>query len=155
MSLSEVPRIELSDDGSTATLYVKVGGFDAGTPVEISGYATQDNGVIATFYKIVNIPDNGGPTVTFEVAGVPVVTPGGSDGFVAEDPIMVVVRAADVWITKLIKNDFIPDGVKAAWESDEQTYHSVFGAGSHGEEWAGQQAPPAQAPPPGQASPPA
>ena len=50
MPFSEVPRIELSQDG-TVTFYVNVGGFQVGTPVEISGYATQDNGAVATFHR--------------------------------------------------------------------------------------------------------
>ena len=62
MSNSEVPRIELSPDGSTLTLYVRVDGFAPGTPVEISGYATQDNGAIVTFYDIQQIPNGSGQT---------------------------------------------------------------------------------------------
>ena len=55
MPFSEVPRIELSQDG-TVTFYVNVGGFRVGTPVEMSGYATQDNGAIATFQDVQLMP---------------------------------------------------------------------------------------------------
>ena len=55
MSLSQVSEIELRDDGSIA-LTIEVFGFEAGTPVEISGNATQANGAIATFYDIQNLP---------------------------------------------------------------------------------------------------
>lgn len=123
MPHSEVPNIHLGDGGKTVTLDVKVGGFDAKTPVEISGYATQDNGAIATFYTIVTMPDivpeDG---AVFQVPDVAVIP---EDGFVPEDPIMVIARAADVWITKLVKDDAMPDGV-VAWKSDEQTYHSAW-----------------------------
>jgi len=122
MPHSEVPNIHLGDGGKTVTLDVKVFGFDAKTPVEISGYATQDNGAIATFYTVQTMPD---PVpedgAVFQVPDVAVIP---EDGFVPEDPIMVIARAADVWITKLIKDDATPDVV--AWKSDEQTYHSAW-----------------------------
>ena len=44
------------------TLYVRVYGFEPGTPVEISGQATQDNGAVATFYDIQQIPNGSGQT---------------------------------------------------------------------------------------------
>ena len=55
MPHTEVPEIELRDDDSIG-LTVEVFGFEAGTPVEISGHATQANGAIATFYDIQNLP---------------------------------------------------------------------------------------------------
>ena len=55
MGYGQVPRIELNQDG-TVTFFVIVGGFRVGTPVEISGYATQTNGAIATFQSVQLMP---------------------------------------------------------------------------------------------------
>jgi hypothetical protein len=194
MSNSEVPRIELSPDGSTLTLYVSVDGFAPGTPVEISGYATQDNGAIVTFYDIQQIPNGtgqtsaawGGPAApaagapAAPAAGTPTTpaasgpaapaasgqqTPASAQGvifrvravsvppltFNPERPIVVIARAADVWITKLDKVSITAPtskeitaaktslaeiekqkGIqpaphpKAAWNSDEKVYRSAL-----------------------------
>src|SRR6516225_10071000 len=48
---SAVSRVELNHD-DTINLVVNVYGFDAGTPIEISGQATQTNGAVATFYSV-------------------------------------------------------------------------------------------------------
>jgi len=178
MSNSEVPRIELSPDGSTLTLYVKVDGFAPGTPVEISGYATQDNGAIVTFYDIQQIPNGSGQTsagwggpaapaaaapATSAASGQQTPTSGqgvifpvravsvGSPAFNPERPIVVIARAADVWITKLDRVSITsatseeitaakanlaamdkqkgiqsaPDP-EAAWNSDEKVYRSAL-----------------------------
>jgi hypothetical protein len=178
MSNSEVPRIELSPDGSTLTLYVRVDGFAPGTPVEISGYATQDNGAIVTFYDIQQIPNGSGQTSAAwggpaapaaSGAAAPAAsgqqTPASGQGvifrvravsvpplaFNPEHPIVVIARAADVWITKLDKVSITaptsaeitaaktslaeiekqkgiqpaPDP-KAAWNSDEKAYRSAL-----------------------------
>ena len=98
MPYSEVPRIELNQDG-TVTFYVNIGGFRVGTPVEISCYACQTNGATATFRDVQpmeqeRIPGQG---VVVAVKCVPVIGP----AFTEQDPIMVVASAADVWITKL------------------------------------------------------
>jgi len=145
MSLSEVPRIELNGDG-TVTLYVKVGGFDAGTPVEISGHATQTNGAMATFRDVQLMPVNSGQGAILVVRNVPVI---GADGFKAGDPIIAVAQAADVWLTKLdsdtgtkVLSQEIMEAkqlsgqtnIQAAWNSDEKTYHSAFSSASWPEE---------------------
>src|SRR5215813_40374 len=97
MGYSQVPRIELSQDG-TVTFFVNVGGFRVGTPVEISGQATQTNGAVATFRDVQRMTE-GDPVegVIMVVRGVPVVGP----AFTRDEPIMVIARAADVWIDKL------------------------------------------------------
>jgi hypothetical protein len=137
MGFSEVPRIELSRDG-TVTLFVSVGGFRVGTPVEISGYATQANGAVATFQSVQLMP-SGDPVegVILLVSGVPVI----GSTFTADEPITVVARAADVWITTLdldtggkklptaIEEARARSGqvnIRAAWRSDEENYHSVY-----------------------------
>jgi hypothetical protein len=113
MPHSEVPSIELTPDGKI-TLNVRVCGFDPGMPVELSGHATQDNGAIATFHTIVQMPADGTGDVIFPVAGVAVI-----GQFVDDAPIMVVTRAADVWVSKLV-ND------QKGWNSDESSYHSAL-----------------------------
>jgi hypothetical protein len=140
MSNSEVPRIELNGDG-TVTLYVKVGGFDEGTPVEISGHATQTNGAMATFRDVQTMPANSAQGAILVVRDVPVIGP---KGFTAGDPIIAVAQAADVWLTKLdsdtgqalpeeimtAKASFGQANIKAAWNSDGKTYHSAFSPAS-------------------------
>ena len=152
MGYSEVPRIELSQDG-TVTLFVNVGGFRVGTPVEISGYATQANGAVATFRDVQPMP-SGDPVegVIMVVRGVPVI----GSTFTTEDPVMVVARAADVWVTKLhldtgekpLSEAILTAkaltgqvNIRTAWNSDEKTYHSVFSSASEPASW------PAEPPP--------
>ena len=118
MAYSEVPRIELNQDG-TVTFFVNIGGFRVGTPVEISGYASQTNGSTATFRDVVPMPE-GDPVagVIVVVKGVPVI-----GAFTAEDPIMVVAQAADVWITTLDQdtgNMELSPEIKAAKALSEQ-----------------------------------
>jgi Animal haem peroxidase len=145
MPFSEVPRIELSQDG-TVTFFVNVGGFRVGTPVEISGYATQTNGAIATFQDVQLMP-SADPVegVILVVSGVPVI----GSTFTADEPITVVARAADAWITTLdldtgekklstaIKEARARSGqvnIRAAWRSDEDNYHSVYSSAPPPEE---------------------
>jgi heme peroxidase len=141
MGYSQVPRIELSQDG-TVTLFVNVGGFRVGTPVEISGHATQTNGAVATFRDIQLMP-SGDPVegVILVVRGVPVI----GSTFTEDEPIMVVARAADVWIDKLhldTGNQALSEAIMTAkalsgqanirtgWNSDDKTYHSVYSPAS-------------------------
>jgi len=112
MPHTEVPEIELREDGSLA-LTIEVFGFEAGTPVEISGDATQPNGAIATFYDIQNLPPashGGGSFVTV------IATP--SPKFVAGKMITVVGRAAKIWGTVLYEDpeDQRP-GIKEVWKA--------------------------------------
>ena len=75
--------------------------------------------------------------VIFAVRDVPVI----GAKFTAGEPIMVVARAADVWIDKLdldTGDKAIPEaivavkalsrqiGIQTAWNSDDKTYHSVY-----------------------------
>ena len=55
---SEVPTVELNHDG-TINLVVNLTGFAAGAPVEISGQVTQENGAVATFYSVQEMPPSG------------------------------------------------------------------------------------------------
>src|SRR2546430_9491201 len=116
MPHTEVPEIELRDDDSIA-ITVEVFGFEAGTPVEISGHATQPNGAIATFYDIHILPpasQGGGSFVTV------IATP--SPKFVAGGVITVVGRAAEIWGTVLLEErDDQRPRVKEEWEAKRET----------------------------------
>jgi hypothetical protein len=116
MSHTEVPEIGLRDDGSIA-LTVEVFGFEVGTPVEISGHATQPNGAIATFYDFQNLPaaePGGGSFLT--VTAVPTTE------FVAGEVITVVGRAAKIWGTVLRADpDEQRPGIKAVWTAGPET----------------------------------
>src|ERR1700730_11676982 len=69
MPNSEVPRVELNQDG-TINLEITVYGFESGTPIEISGSATQDNGAVATFYSVEQMPESG-PVFVKRLSAVP------------------------------------------------------------------------------------
>ena len=170
MPYSEVPRIELNRDG-TVTFYINIGGFRENTRVEITCYACQTNGATATFRDVQPMPPENPPGegAIVAVKCVPVI----GTAFTEQDPIMVVASAADVWITKLNQDTgdtepspamtearatFGQANPRAAWNSDEATYHSMFGpAAAPGQPrpmWqGGAQEPPAAAEPP--TSPPA
>ncbi len=103
---SQVPRVELNPDGSI-NIKVTVYGFDGGTPVELSGQATQTNGAVATFYQVQATPPHSGETVDLWVSSIAPVPPNKFDvGF----PITVVLRATEAWITSLDR-DATPTGV--------------------------------------------
>ena len=125
MSYSWVTAIAPNQDGSKVTVSVKVDGFEPGVAVEISGYATQANGAIATFYDVQEMPANGGQAALMVVANVPVLPPG---GFSAGVPIVVVARAADVWVTTMVPGTVSPDtqGSTPAWQSTENDYHPAL-----------------------------
>ena len=95
MSHSWVPNIELNQDG-TISLYLTVEGFDEGTLIELSGQATQTNGAVASFYSVQAVPALTGKRAAMEVKAVRTVKT-----FVAANPITVIARAAEVWITTM------------------------------------------------------
>jgi hypothetical protein len=137
MPFSEVPRIELNQDG-TVTFFVNIGGFRVGTPVEISGYASQTNGATATFRDIQPMPPEyePGEGAIVVVKSVPVI----AGTFTEQDTIMVVASAADVWSTTLNQDagDKLSPAIleakalsaqvnpRASWNSDGKTYHSMY-----------------------------
>ena len=143
MPYSAVPRAELNQDG-TINLIVNVKGFEPGEPVELSGQATQENGAVATFYSVQEMPQNG-PLV------VPRLSPIPAKKFVAGFPITIVARAAQVWITTLANepdseaarsNVISGQSSQAAWkEGDAQWAVSPLGQESpstllhHGTWW--------------------
>jgi len=116
MPHTKIPKIELKADDSIA-LTVEVLGFEAGTPIEISGNATQENGAIATFHDIQNLPP-ASPDASSLVTVVAVPSP----KFVAGEVITVVGRVAMTWGTVLSED---PEdqrlGIKAAWKAKPET----------------------------------
>jgi hypothetical protein len=119
MPLSEVPSIQLSADGTKITLHIRITGFHPGTPIELSGYATQANGSIATFNQIVQAAQSCDGEEMFTVTDVPV---NGKDGFKPGEPITVVTRATDAWISTL----FNTQNDRQTWNSDSSLYHSAW-----------------------------
>jgi hypothetical protein len=132
MPNSEVPRIELNQDG-TLNLVVNVYGFDPGTPIEISGQVTQDNGAVATFYNVQPMPQSG-PVLVPRLSAVP------DKKFAAGFPITVVARAAQVWITALeadndsaaLQSRVVSNPLQAAWKGNDAQWAVS---------WPGQNAP--------------
>src|ERR1700734_2617996 len=132
MPNSEVPRIELNQDG-TINLVVDVSGFDPGTPIEISGQVTQENGAVATFYNVQPMPQSGSVLVP-RLSAVP------DKSFVAGFPVTVVARAAQVWITSLeadtgsaaLQSRVVSNPLQAAWKGN---------GASWAVSWPGQNAP--------------
>ena len=55
MPHSAVTRIELNDN-DTINIMISIDGFEKGTPIEISGQATQDNGAVAHILQHPGMP---------------------------------------------------------------------------------------------------
>ena len=123
MPLSWVFAIELKTD-DTIALHVRINGFAPSIPVEISGFVTQSNGAVATFYDIQNMPATAGD------ADMDVINVQAASGkFDPELPFTVITRAADVWISKLTKNESFSastEGIQAAWNSSGDAYRSAL-----------------------------
>ena len=120
MPNSQVPSIFLNQDG-TISIQVDVYDFDAGTPVEITGQATQENGAVASFYSVQDVPAHAdGQSASISVRSVPVVAP---NEFVPGFPVTITVKAALAWTVEM---DPIPAGrlqniepaPKGGWKSD-------------------------------------
>jgi hypothetical protein len=105
MGYGKVSKVQITND--TITLSVDLEGFDVGMPVEISGTATQDNGAVATFYDVKEMPATSGGIATVMVESA--VT---SDKFEPEVIVTAVARAAAVWINTLDPDPEQP----AAWK---------------------------------------
>jgi hypothetical protein len=120
-SHTAVLEIDLKDTGSVS-LTVEVIGFEPGTKVEISGHATQDNGVIATFYDVQELPPP-------EIPGNPdsgsilTITADPAAEFVAGEVITVAgqARAVKIWGTILDGDPKLRPGTKAVWRARPET----------------------------------
>ena len=73
-------------------LTVNIDGFTTGERIELSGYATQNNGAFAIFNDLQTVPQ---PTPDNKITMY--VTSLSSAGFVKGSPVTVVMRAARVW----------------------------------------------------------
>lgn len=123
MPLNKVNNIRLNQD-NTISLDVSVDGFEPDTPIEISGQATQTNGAVATFYDVQTVPSpNSDKQMIVTVKSVSVAS---KNAFVATDPISVVARAAEVWLTTLDQDGEFTTrdttGVQAAWKMQSFSY---------------------------------
>jgi hypothetical protein len=134
--LNKVNNIRLNQD-NTISLDVSVDGFDVNSPIQISGEATQTNGAVASFYAVKTVPPpdgNNQMVVTVESAQV-----SSQKSFVATDPITVVARAAEVWITTLGQDgEFdanVSSGVQAAWKMKSFDY-AIGQPGQHPAGWS-------------------
>lgn len=116
MSATNVPKIELRDDGSIVVT-VELYGFEADTRVEISGQAIQPNGGIATFYDIQDLPAaNPDGSHTLTVTGTPL------QKFSADEKVITTLaRAARIWETSLPRDPQPPAGIKALWKAEPET----------------------------------
>ena len=96
-----VTKVTLQND--TITFSVGVYGFDAGEPVEISGYATQTNGAFANIYQIEQVPKMADPPADppADPSVDVTVEPRSTVPFSQDEPVTVVIRAAKVWVTVL------------------------------------------------------
>jgi hypothetical protein len=137
MPLNKVNSIRLNED-DTISLDVSVDGFDVGSPIEISGDLTQANGAVATFYSVQTVPP---PNDAKEsIVTVDSVRASSVNNFVTTDPIMVVARAAEVWLTRLEQDGTfvanVSDGVQAAWVMKKFDY-AIGQPGQHPNGWPG------------------
>ena len=104
MPHSAVSRIELNQN-NTINIMISIDGFDKGTPIELYGQVIQDNGAVGTFYSVQEFPVELGQSATLTVPSISAAEP---KVFVAQFPVTVVARAAEVWITEL--SDDTADG---------------------------------------------
>lgn len=116
---SQVPSIHLNQDG-TIDIQVDVYDFDAGTPIEISGQATQDNGAIASFYSVQDVPaHDDGQNATIWLRSVPVDAKEFDPGI----DVTITVKAGLAWVVQLdaqIPPLKVPP-LKGAWQSDSSS----------------------------------
>jgi Animal haem peroxidase len=113
MPYSAVSKITLHQSGKI-TLYVRVPNWEEGLPIEISGQATQENGAVASFYSVQEMPasDENGAELQVSSIAVP------PNEFDAGFPITVVARASEAWIT-MLRADLDPGNLQQLSEGSE------------------------------------
>jgi hypothetical protein len=115
----QVPRIVLNQD-DTISIQVNVYGFDAGEPIEISGYVTQENGAVSAFYSVQEVPAHDQDGAGIWIKSVQAASP---SQFVPGFPITVIVRVTQAWVTTLDPESpgnlpqIEPSGGYGAWGS--------------------------------------
>jgi type 1 glutamine amidotransferase len=109
---SRVQRIEVKkENGTTQTaVIVQLAGYQDGEYVQLSGYATQRNGAIASITGVYEVHPNNG-VVDLEVP----VTP--SKDFVEADEVTTFLWAAQAWLTDLDRDDDVKPPVIRAWKA--------------------------------------
>ena len=100
MSNPWVTRVTIKD--GELLLTVQVDEFVPGEAIEISGYATQHCGALATAFEIQTVTSNPDGSATMYVTATPV------EGFQEGYDVTVVLRAARVWMTVLKQQDGQP-----------------------------------------------
>jgi hypothetical protein len=119
-------------------LTIQLDEYLAGQPVEISGYATQNNGAFANFYAIQSVGANPDGTVVMYVKGTP-QTP-----FMEGEPVTVTLRAAKVWVTVLTGDGEISPQSQPAKATDGTTWNNaikeVWASGGPSSSWSAGQA---------------
>lgn len=115
--LSRVNQVELNADDNTVEIDLQVYGFNDGTPVEISGYATQENGAVAAFHEIQEVTAVNQGVAQLQLTAVGIE----KQPFVSEDPIMVIANATASWITTLQPED-ATSGDKPRWSKPQANY---------------------------------
>jgi hypothetical protein len=93
MSLPYVTDVSLKDGKIVLTIQLEKDWVNES--VEISGYATQNNGAFATFYDIQSGKENPAGKVVMFVKATPTAQ------FQAGEPVTVALRASRVWVTVL------------------------------------------------------
>jgi hypothetical protein len=101
--------------GGQLLLTVQVDEFVAGESLEISGYATQHGGALATAFDIQNVIRNRDGSATMYV------TAKSSQAFQEGYDITVVLRAARVWMTVLRQQGEPPTGILERPPAEEGT----------------------------------
>ena len=95
---SQVPTIVLHGD-NTISIQVDVYGFKAGTPIKLSGQATQDSGAVASFYSVQAVPAHADEeNAAMWVRNVPVVAP---NQFDPHFPTTLTIEAAVTWTVEM------------------------------------------------------
>ena len=96
--------------GGKIVLTVELDKYLANESVEISGYATQNSGGLATFYDVQSVGENPDGTVVMFVRATP------SKHFNNCEPVTVSLRAARAWVVVLTQSEqmgAVPDGTSA------------------------------------------
>jgi hypothetical protein len=98
MSEPWVTKVTIEDGGQIMLTVQVDGDFGAGTPIEISGYASQSEGAFASFYSVQPVTILPDETEVVFVKTTPVKP------FIIGHAVTVVLRAARVWVTVLTQS---------------------------------------------------
>jgi hypothetical protein len=112
---SEVPKVELDDDGNIA-LTIQVVGFAKGKSVEVYGYLTQPSGAFASFRETRDIPE---ADPTKGASELMVTVPREKLKLEAGQPVTVLTWVSEFWPSMLKAVATSETGqIRPAWEID-------------------------------------